>query len=57
LDHKVVYSNEMNELYKHTTHELNAIQSKLESVYQELSETKAELQMYKNDFILRSATF
>ena len=57
LDHKVEYSNKVNELHQHTTHELTAVQNQLESVYNELNATRAELQMYKNDFILKSATF
>ena len=47
----------MNELHQHTTHELTAVQIQLQSVYTELNATRAELQMYKNDFILKSATF
>ena len=57
MNHKVEYSNKVNELHKHTTHELTAVQIQLQSVYTELNATRAELQMYKNDFILKSATF
>ena len=57
LDHKIAYGNEMNELYKCAMHELHTAQIQLESVYKELGATKSELQMYKNDFILKSASF
>ena len=57
LNDKIAHNKEVNELYEKKNHELNAIQTELESVYKELDITKTELQLYKNDFILKSATF
>jgi len=57
LNDKITHNKEVNELYEKKNHELNAIQTELESAYKELEITKTELQLYKNDFILKSATF
>jgi chromosome segregation ATPase len=57
LNDKIAHNKEVNELYEKKNHELNAIQTELESAYKELEITKTELQLYKNDFILKSATF
>ena len=57
LNDKIADNKEVNELYEKKNHELNAIKTELESVYKELDITKTELQLYKNDFILKSATF
>ena len=57
LNDKITHNKEINELYEKKNHELNAIRMELESAYKELDITKTELQLYKNDFILKSATF
>jgi chromosome segregation ATPase len=57
LNDKITHNKEINELYEKKNHELNAIRMELESAYKELDTTKTELQLYKNDFILKSATF
>ena len=57
LNDKIAHNKEVDELYKITTDELHTIRTELESAYKELDITKTELQLYKNDFILKSATF
>ena len=57
LNDKITHNKEVNELYEKKNHELNAIRMELELAYKELDTTKTELQLYKNDFILKSATF
>ena len=57
LNYKIAHNKEVDELYKKTTDELHTIRTELESAYKELDITKTELQLYKNDFILKSATF
>ena len=57
LNDKIQHNKEVNELYEKKNHELNAVQAELELAYKELDITKTELQLYKNDFILKSATF
>jgi hypothetical protein len=57
LNNKIAYGKEMNELYEKTNEELYKVRREMELLHHELSETKKELQMYKNDFILKSATF
>jgi chromosome segregation ATPase len=57
LNDKIAHNKEVDELYKKTTDELHTIRTELESAYKELDITKTELQLYKNDFILKSATF
>jgi chromosome segregation ATPase len=57
LNDKIQHNKEVNELYEKKNHELNAVQTELELAYKELDITKTELQLYKNDFILKSATF
>ena len=57
LNDKIERNKEVNELYEKKNHELNAVQAELELAYKELDITKTELQLYKNDFILKSATF
>ena len=57
LNDKIQHNKEVNELYEKKNHELNAIRMELELAYKELDTTKTELQLYKNDFILKSATF
>jgi chromosome segregation ATPase len=57
LNDKIAYNKKVDELYEKTNDELRAIRTELESAYKELDITKTELQLYKNDFILKSATF
>ena len=57
LNDKIAHNKEINELYEKTNHELHAVLIELESAYKELDITKTELQLYKNDFVLKSATF
>ena len=57
LNDKIAYNKELDELYEKTNDELRAIRTELESAYKELDITKTELQLYKNDFILKSSTF
>ena len=57
LNDKIAHNKEINELYEKMNHELHAVLTELESAYKELDITKTELQLYKNDFILKSATF
>ena len=57
LNDKITHNKEVNELYEKKNHELNAIRMELELAYKELDTTKTELQLYKNDFILKSANF
>ena len=57
LNDKIAYNKELDELYEKTNDEIRAIRRELESAYKELDITKTELQLYKNDFILKSATF
>ena len=57
LNDKIAYNKELDELYEKTNDEIRAIRTELESAYKELDITKTELQLYKNDFILKSATF
>ena len=57
LNDKIEYNKEVDALYEKTNDELRAIRTELESAYKELDITKTELQLYKNDFILKSSTF
>jgi chromosome segregation ATPase len=57
LNNKIASGKEMNELYEKTNEELYKVRREMELLHNELSETKKELQLYKNDFILKSATF
>jgi chromosome segregation ATPase len=57
LNNKIASGKEMNELYEKTNEELCKVRREMELLHNELSETKKELQLYKNDFILKSATF
>ena len=57
LNDKIEYNKEVDALYEKTNDELRAIRTELESAYKELDITKIELQLYKNNFILKSATF
>ena len=57
LNNKIEYGKEMNELYEKTNEELYKVRREMELLHHELGETKKELQLYKNDFILKSATF
>jgi chromosome segregation ATPase len=57
LNDKIEHNKKINELYEKKNQELNTIQMELELVHKELETTKTELQMYKNDFVLKSATF
>ena len=57
LNDKIAHNKEVNELYEKKNHELNAVRMELESAHKELDITNAELQLYKSDFILKSATF
>ena len=57
LNDKIEHNKKINELYEKKNQELNAIQMELELVHKELDTTKTELQLYKNDFVLKSATF
>ena len=57
LNNKIACSKEMTELYQNTNNELLRVRNEMELLCKELDETKRELQLYKNDFILKSATF
>ena len=57
LNDKIAHNKEVNELYEKKNHELNAVRMELESAHKELDITNAELQLYKSDFILKSANF
>ena len=57
LNNKIAYGKEMNEIYEKTNEELYKVRREMELLHHELDETKKELQLYKNDFILKSATF
>lgn len=57
LNDKIEHNKKINELYEKKNQELNTIQMELELVHKELDTTKTELQLYKNDFVLKSATF
>lgn len=57
LNNKIACGKEMAELYQNTNNELLRVRNEMELLCKELDETKRELQLYKNDFILKSATF
>lgn len=57
LNNKIAYGKEMNDIYEKTNEELYKVRREMELLHHELNETKKELQLYKNDFILKSATF
>lgn len=57
LNDKIACGKEMTELYQNTNNELLRVRNEMELLCKELDETKRELQLYKNDFILKSATF
>lgn len=57
LNDKIACGKEMAELYQNTNNELLRVRNEMEALCKELDETKRELQLYKNDFILKSATF
>jgi chromosome segregation ATPase len=57
LNDKITCGKEMAEMYQKTNDELLIVRNEMELLHKELDETKKELQLYKNDFILRSATF
>ena len=57
LNDKIACSKEMAELYQNATNELLRVRNEMELLCKELDATKTELQLYKNDFILKSATF
>ena len=57
LNDKITCGKEMAEMYQKTNDELLMVRNEMELLHKELDETKKELQLYKNDFILRSATF
>ena len=57
LNDKITCGKEMAEMYQKTNDELFIVRNEMELLQKELDEKKKELQLYKNDFILRSATF
>jgi len=57
LNDKITCGKEMTEMYQKTNDELFIVRNEMELLQKELDEKKKELQLYKNDFILRSATF
>jgi chromosome segregation ATPase len=57
LNHKIECSKEITELYEKTNDELLRVRNEMELLCKELDATKMELQLYKNDFILKTATF
>ena len=57
LNDKIACGKEMAELYQNTNNELLRVRNEMELLCKELDATKTELQLYKNDFILKSATF
>lgn len=57
LNDKIACGKEMTELYQNTNNELLRVRNEMELLCKELDATKIELQLYKNDFILKSATF
>lgn len=57
LNHKIECGKEMSELYQNTNSELLRVRNEMELLCKELDATKTELHLYKNDFILKSATF
>jgi len=57
LNHKIACGKEMSELYQNTNSELLRVRNEMELLCKELDATKTELHLYKNDFILKSATF
>lgn len=57
LNDKIACGKEMSDLYQNTNNELLRVRNEMELLCKELDATKTELQLYKNDFILKSATF
>ena len=57
LNDKIACGKELAELYQNTNNELLRVRNEMELLCKELDATKTELQLYKNDFILKSATF
>jgi chromosome segregation ATPase len=57
LNDKIACGKEMAELYQNATNELLRVRNEMDLLCKELDATKTELQLYKNDFILKSATF
>jgi chromosome segregation ATPase len=57
LSVKIKINEEINRLYEDATQKLYAVTCELDFAYKELETTKADLQLFKNDFILKTARF
>ena len=57
LSVKIKINEEINRLYEDATQKLYAVTCELDVAYKELETTKADLQLFKNDFILKTARF
>jgi len=57
LSTKIKMNEEMNRLYEDASQKLHAATCELDYAYKELETTKADLQLFKNDFILKTARF
>ena len=57
LSVKIKMNEDINRLYEDATQKLYAVTCELDVAYKELETTKADLQLFKNDFILKTARF
>jgi len=57
LSTKIKMNEEINRLYEDAAQKLHAATCELDDAYKELETTKADLQLFKNDFILKTARF
>jgi len=57
LNTKIKMNEDTNRLYEDAAQKLHAATCELDDAYKELETTKADLQLFKNDFILKTARF
>ena len=57
LSTKIKMNEDTNRLYEDAAQKLHAATCELDDAYKELEMTKADLQLFKNDFILKTARF
>ena len=57
LNTKIKMNEDTNRLYEDAAQNLHAATCELDDAYKELETTKADLQLFKNDFILKTARF
>ena len=57
LNTKIKMNEDTNRLYEDAAQKLHAATCELDDAYKELETTKADLQLFKNDFILKTTRF